>query len=362
MGVSKDAGEKEIKKAYRKLAKMYHPDTHPGDAAAERRFKEINEAYDVLGDEKKRKLYDRYGTDAFREGFDPEAWERAYGGAGGFGGGWSEGAGARGGSSWQSFHFSGGDTDDLLRDLFGRFGGSGAGGGGRGGFNASGAAGGFGASGAGSGGRGGFDSGFGDGGYGSGFGSGGFAGGFEGNSRRGSDLETDINISFEEAVYGCDRSITLHGPDGKQTTLQAHIPAGIEDGRRVRLRGKGNEGPGGAGDLFLRVHVAPKKDYERKGKDIYVTVDVPFTTAALGGEMPVPTLFGPVICRIPAGTQCGSKIRLRGKGAPGMKKGSERGDEYVVVRIAVPESLSPAQRDALERYRDLTDVPMKNAG
>ena len=326
LGVKRGAGQNEIKKAYRKLAKSYHPDTHPGDSKAEQKFKEINEAYDILGDEKKRKLYDQYGTDAFREGFDPEAWERMKSGAGSFGGfgdfDWRH-FGSRQGSgnsrsygftnsgrngSWQTFHFSGDGSDDILNDLFGKYGGSAS-----------------------------FD----------GFGT--------GSPAKGQDLETDIGISFEEAVFGCDRTLTLQRPDGTGQTLQVHIPAGIEDGKKVRLKGKGNPGRGMAGDLLLRVHVAEKPGYERKGSDIYVTVEIPFTTAALGGEMSVPTLHGPVLCKIPAGTQCGGKIRLKGKGAPDLKMHGQYGDEYVVVKIAVPRRLTPEERETLRMFRDQTE-------
>ena len=337
LGVSRGAEEKEIKKAYRRLAKKYHPDSHPGDQQAEQHFKEISEAYAILGDPEKKKLYDTYGTAAFQEGFDPEAW-KAYQ-SGGFG------ANGFDGGHYQEFHFEGGSMDDILKNLFG--------GNKTGGFGGSGFRKNYGEAGP----RG-FYSGFGDDHYAGAGAQGGFAGSgmhwdFGGSTpSKGSDLETEVTVRFEEAVFGCDRTITLKHPDGTQKNLEVHIPAGIEDGKKIRLKGRGNPGSAGAGDLYMKVRILPKEGYERKGADIYVTVDIPFTTAVLGGEAAVPTLHGPVACRIPAGTQCGSRIRLKGKGAPRMNDPSHPGDEYVVVRILVPKHLNSQEREALEQFRD----------
>ena len=341
LGVPETADEKEIKKAFRKLAKQFHPDTNSGNPEAEKRFKEINEAYAVLGDPKKRKLYDQYGEMAFQEGFDPqayEAWKKSAGAGGfsGFGQGGPFGGGAYGngsfgnGGSFHSMHFEGNpdDLNDLFSNLFGQHSGPG----GYSGYS-------------------GFDS------FGSGNSAFGSGGRYDRSGRRkGADLNTEISITFEEAAFGCDKMFALTMPDGKKTSLQVHIPAGIDEGQKVRLKGKGNPGMGGAenGDLFLQVHILPKEGFERKGQDIYVTARIPFVTAALGGEAIVPVLGGNVACKVKAGTQSGSRIRLRGKGIVSMKNPSVCGDEYVIVQIDVPRNLTPEQRRKLEEFAGLT--------
>ena len=350
LGIDKTADDKKIKQAYRKLAKKYHPDTNAGNAEADRKFKEVSEAYEVLSDAKKRALYDKYGCMGLQEGFDAAAYEAyrnaqqgrgAFSGRGGFGGfsgsgfsGFGHGGGFYGsdeenpqGSGGWKVHYSG-EGGDSVEDILGAmFGG--------GGFSRS---------------RGGFGGGTsgGDGPFGAGGGFGGFSGG-------GSDVSAKISVSFEEAALGCDKVITLSGRDGRQTSLQVHIPAGIDAGQKVRLKGKGEKGVNGqAGDLFLEIDILPKKDYERKGMDVYVTVRIPFVTAALGGEAVVPTLYGNVSCRIPEGTQSGSKIRLRGKGIPSMKDSKVKGDEYIVVQIQVPRSLSPAEKEKLREFAQVS--------
>lgn len=283
LGIDKKADDKAIKRAYRKLAKKYHPDTNPGDKQAEQKFKEVTEAYNVLGDEKKRKLYDQYGFAAFEEG----AAGGAYGGAGagsGFGG------------------FQGG------------FGGQG--------FKQS---------------------------YGSGFGGGSF-------KSKGQDLHAEIRVSFEDAAFGCEKVINLSSGQGTQAqSLKVRVPAGIEDGKSIRLRGKGGPGMNGgeAGDLLLKIHVDEKPGYERKGMDVYTTISVPFTTAVFGGEAIVNTLKGSVKCRIPAGIQSGSKIRLRGKGIVSMKDPSVHGDMYAAVQIQVPRNLSPEAKQKLREFEKI---------
>ena len=270
LGVKKDADENTIKKAYRKLAKKYHPDSNAGDAGAEQKFKEVTEAYNVLSDKEKRKLYDRFGHAAF----DGSAPERGYAGAG-------NGAGF-GGFGGSGFHGFGGDYDE-----------------------------------------------------------------------NGEDLHADVSISFDEAAFGCEKRITLsdsRGGAGK--TLQVHIPAGIDTGKSIRLRGKGMPGigKGAPGDLLLRVTVGEKPGFERKGSDVYTTVQIPFTTAVFGGEAVVPTLYGNVVCKIREGTQSGTKIRLRGKGIVSMKDASVHGDQYAVVQIAVPTRLSEEAKRKLKEY------------
>lgn len=326
LGVTKDASEAAIKKAYRKLAKKYHPDTNAGNPQAEQRFKEASEAYAVLGDEKKKKLYDEFGHIAFEPGFDPEA-ERAQKQYGGF-------SGTDGRNGYREYHFTGSDGEDIFGDLFGNM------------FH-----------------RGtkgkSFHGGFQDG---SGFyqqfhgnGTDGFYGnhGFRDNySEKGENLEAEIALTFEEAAFGCDKRITLQEAGGNRT-LQVHIPAGIDTGQSVRLKGKGHPGigKGEPGDLLLKVKVGTKAGYERKGADVYTTVNIPYTTAALGGEARVSTLYGDVSCKIKEGTQSGSKIRLRGKGIVSMKNPSVHGDQYVTVQIQVPRHLNQQARQKLMEYR-----------
>ncbi|WP_418540942.1 DnaJ C-terminal domain-containing protein [Massilistercora timonensis] len=297
LGVGRDADAGAIKKAYRKLAKKYHPDTNAGDAEAERKFKEVTEAYNVLSDQEKKKLYDQFGHAAFDGsqgawgGQDPRDGQRYWSG---------QRSGSNGG--YQEFHFEGGDMDDLFRDIFG-------------------------------------DS-FGRRGY----------------RRRGEDLHADISVTFDEAAFGCEKVIHLeNGADGSVQSLQVKIPAGIESGKTIRLKGKGHPGMGGGepGDLLLRVTAGEKPGFERKGMDLYTTLRIPFTTAALGGEATVQTIYGNVLCKIREGTQSGSKIRLRGKGIVSMKDPSIHGDQYVKIEVQVPRNLSPEARQKLREFQQL---------
>lgn len=298
--IDRGADETTIKKAYRKLAKKYHPDTNAGDEQAEQKFKEVTEAYNVLSDSEKRKLYDQFGHAAF-DGNAADAG--AYGGA------------------YQEYHFDGGNVDDIFGDIFGdifRNGKSGS------------------------------------------YEYHGFGGGFGGDSfsRKGADLRADVSVSFEEAVFGCDKMISLQNMekgDGTLQTLQVHIPAGIESGKSIRLRGKGMPGVNGGacGDLLLKVNVGEKPGYERRGQDIYTTSFVPFTTAVLGGEIRVPTLYGEVICKVKEGTQSGTKIRLKGKGVVSMKRPDVYGDQYVTVQIEVPHNLSQEAKQKLQEFEQI---------
>lgn len=306
LGIKKGADEKEIKSAYRKLAKKYHPDTNPGNADAEQRFKEVTEAYNVLSDTEKRKLYDQFGFAAFEEGMGAAgggySGQSAYSGQsfrGGFGGN----------GGYQEFHFEGGGMDDIFGDLFGDM------------FHGQ-------------------------------FGAG--AGGKKSEFRsRGQDVVADITVGFEEAAFGCDKIIQLNG--NTVQSLKVHIPAGIDEGQSVRLKGKGRAGRngGGAGDLLLKVHIAPRAGYERKGMDVYTSAAIPFTTAALGGKAQIQTLYGTVECSIPAGTQSGSKIRLKNKGIVSMKDPSVRGDAYVTIQIQVPRHLSQEEKRKLQEFDEL---------
>lgn len=317
LGVNKSATDAEIKKAYRKLAKKYHPDMNKDNPKAEELFKEVTEAYEVLSDKEKRKLYDQFGHAAFDEGAGQGGAYGAGGqgfgsGAGGFGG--FGGQGFRGGFSGGgggSFHFNGnsGDgyqeyyyTGDNLDDIFDGF----------------------------------------------------FGGSRKGRSRSkdGEDVLAKVEVSFEEAALGADKVIRFRAPDGSEQSLQVHIPAGIDSGQKIRLKGKGMPGQngGGAGSLLLEVTVQSKPGFERKGMDIYTTVEIPFETAVLGGETIVPTLSGRVSCKIKEGTQSGTKIRLKGKGIVSMKNPSQKGDEYAVIQIRVPRNLSADAKQKLQEY------------
>lgn len=368
LGVPRHADEKAIKRAYRKLAKQYHPDTNAGNADAAKRFQEVGEAYGILSDPEKKEIYDQYGWEAFENGMDPKAyrdarreWEARGGGqawgpqnfAGGqtwdsrgFGGDpteffrhFSGSTSTRDGdgTTYHTWHFSGdpgsaGGFEDIFGDLFGKGGAGNA-----------------------------YDSGF-RGGKGFSRDSGAFRGSGFGEMPEAYDREADIRISFEEAVYGCTKTIRLSGQDtggnapgsgagSSSSTLQVDIPAGIENGKKLRLRGRGARRPDGScGDLFLRVEVQAKPGFTRKGRDIYTEAEIPFVTAALGGETKLPTLRGQVLCRIPAGTQSGSRIRLKGKGVPAGKNGAAAGHEYVTIRIQVPKHLSPEEVKALRAF------------
>ena len=353
LGVSRSADDNTIKKAYRKLAKKYHPDTNGGDPKAEQKFKEVTEAYNVLSDKEKRKLYDQFGHAAF-DGSAPGAG--AQGGAyegpfqGGFGGFGGFGGGANGSNgSYQEYHFSGDDMDDILKNMFG--GGAGnfrqgrtSDGGTYYSYSSNGNTGGSRS-------QGGFSGGF------SGFG--GNSGSYSGYQSKGEDLHASVSITFDEAAFGCDKRITLTDGHGENKTLQVHIPAGIDTGLSVRLRGKGQPGIGGgqAGDLLLEVTVGSRPGYERKGSDVYTTVNIPYTTAVFGGEATVETLYGNVVCKIREGTQSGTKIRLKGKGIVSMKDPKVHGDQYVTVQIQVPTGLSEEAKQKLREFQRAAGIP-----
>ncbi|POP33334.1 molecular chaperone DnaJ [Lactonifactor longoviformis] len=312
LGIGRDADEQAIKKAYRKLAKTYHPDTNTGNKAAEERFKEATEAYTVLSDPEKKKLYDKFGHAGL---------EGTPGDTGGYGNAYSSPDG-----TYREFHFEGGDMGDIFGDIFGDvFGGR-------------------------------------DGKRYSGFSR-------EGFQSKGADLHAELSVSFEEGAFGCDKIITLQNPEtpgGKAQSLQVHIPAGIEDGKSIRLRGKGLSGLGGGepGDLLLKVHVGEKPGFRREGMDIYTTAEIPFTTAVFGGEATVPTIDGNVVCKIREGVQSGTKIRLRGKGVVSVKNPHVRGDQYVTIQIQVPRNLSPEARQKLKEFEHACKAgsPKRNNG
>jgi curved DNA-binding protein len=305
LGVSRDATEDEIKRAYRRLARKYHPDVNPGDKEAEERFKEINEAYEVLSDPEKRRKYDQLGA-AWRE------WERMGGRPGDFD--WSQWVSTAPGG--QRVYVRYGTAEDL-EDLFG----------GSSPFSDF------------------FTQIFG--------GLGGAPGGFEFRTRprRGQDLEQEVEISLEEAYHGTTR---LLQKDGRR--LQVKIPPGAYTGLRIRMAGEGGPGAAGGqpGDLYLRVRVAPHPRFERRGDDLYTTVPVDLYTAVLGGKVRVETLAGPVILTIPPGTQNGQTFRLRGKGMPKLRQKGQYGDLYARVEVRLPTRLTPRQRELFEELRRLS--------
>ncbi|MEX2458315.1 MAG: molecular chaperone DnaJ [Actinomycetota bacterium] len=355
LGVAKNASQADVKKAYRKLAQKLHPDANPGDAAAEERFKEVSQAYDVLGDEKKRAEYDRVR-------------EMVASGAGfGGGGGGFPGGGFPGGVRFEDVEFDG-DLGDLFGSIFG------GGGGGRGrGARAS----------------------------------------------RGSDLEAEVRVSFDEAIRGTEVPLRLSGParcdacngsgaqpgtsvttcpdcggtgafaenqgffsmsrtcprcqgsgrlietpcgtcrgsgvKNRTRTVTVKIPAGIKDGARIRVSGRGEAGPGAgrAGGRDVRVRVVPHRVFGRKGADLTLSLPISYPEAALGANVQVPTLNGPVTLKVPAGTATGKTFRVRGKGAP--KPGGGSGDLLVTVSVAVPSRLSKKEKELLEQFRDVHD-------
>lgn len=291
LGVKRDATDKELKSAFRRLAKKHHPDANQGDATAETRFKEINEAYEVLSDAEKRKMYDRFGT------VDPAQVP-----GGGF-----RGAGQAAGG-FNNVDFSGasnfGDVSDILEQMFGRSGGR-------------------------------------------------RTRAEESRTRMnfamdGQDMTAGVVISLQEAYDGAVRVINKG-----DRTLRANIPKGAATGTRVRLSGEGEPGVNGGrpGDLYLVVEVEPHAQFQREGDDLTVDVRVDMFTAMLGGEVEVPTLGRPIRMKVRAGTQSGRKLRLPGKGMPHLKKPDDHGDLFARVLITVPEHLTDEQKAAVEQLR-----------
>ena len=349
LGVPKDADEAALKKAYRVLAKKYHPDANPGDKEAEAKFKEASEAYSVLSDPEKRRKYDQFGHAAFEGG-----------GAGGYGG----------------FDFNGADMGDIFGDIFGDF-----------------------------------------------FGGGRSAYGRSSNGpMRGANLRTGVRITFEEAIFGCEKEIELtlkdecpkcHGTGAKPGTspvtcpkcngkgkivytqqsffgqvqnvqtcpdcrgtgkivkekcpdcygtgyisskkkIQVKIPAGIDNGQSIRIAGKGEPGTNGGerGDLLVEVTVSRSPVFMRQETAIFSTVPISFATAALGGPIKIKTVDGEVEYEVKPGTQTDTKVRLRGKGVPSLRNKNIRGDHYVTLVVTVPEKLNEEQKEALKRFDD----------
>ncbi|HEX6898664.1 MAG TPA: DnaJ C-terminal domain-containing protein [Thermoanaerobaculia bacterium] len=303
LGVKKDASQEEIQKAYRKLARKFHPDVNKAPEA-EVKFKEIGEAYEVLKDPDKRKKYDQFGSNWNRAGGSPPGWENINFGDGGF--------------DFRNFGGGGGGAagfSDFFEMLFGA---GGPGGRRRGGAGV------------------GFDPGFGAG---------------AGVPRGGGDTEATLTISVEEAVRGGTREIAIADPNtGQRKTFTVKIPEGVRAGQKIRLAGQGNAGFGGAGDLLLKIEIAPDARYRVEGSDLHTHVPVSPAVAALGGEAEVETPTGSVRVRIPAGSSSGRKIRLRGRGLS--QSGGGKGDLLAEIRIVVPDNLTDRERELYEQLAE----------
>lgn len=281
LGVGKNADEKEIKKRYRKLARAFHPDRNQGDKSAEEKFKDINEAYEVLGNADNRSKYDQLGANYHR-------WKQMGGDPNGFdfsqfmnGGGGQAGYGNL-------------NIEDLLGgDFFSQF----------------------------------------------------FGGGRPSAQPLRQDTEQAVEVTLEEAYHGTSRTFV----DASGERFTAKIPRGVDTGKRVRLRGKGNRG----GDLYLVIQVRPHQTYQRDGDDLRSTVEVDHLTAVLGGQVKVDTLKGPVNLKIMAGTQGGRTMRLRGRGMPNMRDNDRVGNLLVTINISVPTELSAEERELYERLAEL---------
>jgi DnaJ-class molecular chaperone len=320
LGVARDASEKDIRSAYRKLARKLHPDVNPNDRSAEARFKEINAAYEVLSDSDKRKKYDKYGDRWEMADQIEDAQKRQ-----------AAGSGARNGPGGGATFSEGGSGDfgSIFDNLFRRE-----------------------------------------------------RGGPRGQPapRRGQDIETPVEVSLEEAFHGTTRTLSLqtqeacptcggtgevagatcHTCDGmgqviRPRRLEVKVPAGVKTGSRVRVAGEGRPGMAGGtnGDLYLVVTVLANNRFERKGDDLYVDINVPYTDAVLGGEVEVSTMTGRVALRIPELTQNGRQIRLKGKGMPVLGSTTARGDLFARVHIQLPEHLSDDERQHFEALRAL---------
>ena len=328
LGVARNASEAEIKKAFRKLAREYHPDVAKNKKQAEEKFKEINEAYEVLGDPAKRKRYDQLGAN-WQSGADfrmPPGWDSS---------GRSRASAGRGaGGGEREFQFGGTGFSDFFEQLFGSTGGRDA----------------------------------------ARFGRGGGFGEAEAGAERGTDIEGDILVTLEEAMQGSVRSVSVRhavvcdqcggsgqrnrrvcqacggtGQVAKTETYQVKVPAGVTEGQRLRISGRGEAGIGGgaAGDLYLRVRLAKHPDFEVVGHNLVYEAEIAPWEAVLGANISVPTLNGQVSIKVPAGTQNGQKLRVRGRGLP--ERGSGSGDLIVETRIEVPKRVTDSERKLWEQ-------------
>lgn len=308
LGVKKDASEKEIRQAFRKLARQHHPDVNPNNTAAEDKFKEINEANEVLSDPEKRKKYDEMSAYYQQYGQWPGATGSA--GAGGYGG--------FGGTEGGRYEYRTINEDDL-RDMFGD----------QSGFSDF------------------FETLFGS----AATGRTQTAGRRQQRATKGQDVELAIDVTLEEAYKGTTRTFELTEADGTTRRLEVKIPAGVNDGSRIRIAGQGMQGSAGRGDLYLVVHIVPDPHFTREGNDIRTRIDVPLALAMLGGETQVPTPDGRrLLLRIPAGTANGKAFRLRGQGMPQTGQPDKRGDLYAEVNVILPKNLTDEQRRLFEAF------------
>jgi len=319
LGVQPQADEKEIKKAYRKLARKYHPDINPNDKGAEGKFKEVNEAYQVLSDTEKRGLYDQYGSDydkvpagGYPGGAQNVNFQDLFGNA--------QGGGFSSGHPGGGVHVEGmdpGEVGDLFETLFGN-------------ARADKRASGF---------------------------------NFSGRRRgpqQGRDIEQPLEISLPESIHGTQRSLALTLRDAaaaaeETRNITVKIPAGVKEGARVRVAKQGGSGSGGGpnGDLYLRIVIQPHPSWKREGDNLSCEVPITFAEASLGAQIEVPTVGGQVQLKIPAGTQSGQTFRLSGRGVPGSKGGA--GDEFVKVKIVVPKNLGPREEELIRELSKLRD-------
>jgi len=303
LGVDRNASEKEIKRAYRRLARELHPDVNPGDEQAEEKFKEINEAHEVLSDTEKRARYDQLGANWQqwqRQGRDPGNFDWSQWTAGGPNGVRVEWDGNLGDL------FGGGGFSDFFRSIFGSMAGRQAGG----------------------------------------------AGNPFGRTSRGQDMEATVEITLQEALQGATRLLER---DGRQ--IRVKIPPGARSGSKVRVAGKGGASPTGGppGDLYLAITVKPHPILKREGQNLRCNVDVDVYTAVLGGQVRVPTLNGDVSLTIPAGTSSGKTFRLRGKGMPNPRKPKQLGDLLVTIQITVPKKLGSRERELFQELAQLKE-------
>ena len=319
LGVKKDASADEIKKAYRKLARKYHPDVNPGDKKAEEMFKKVSEAHDALADPEKRKIYDEFGEDGLKAGFDADQarqWRQ-----------YSSGGGRGGPGYYSDFSFNGGNVNysglnDFLRDMFGGGGGGGA-------------------------------------------------QGFSGRPhargpQKGGNIESNLEVDFVTAVKGGSTRISLRKetPTGSyQTeTIDVNVPPGVDNGSKIRLAGKGGPGAQGgpAGDLFITISVRPHKLFKREGDSLRIDLPVTVAEAMKGAEISVPTLSGPVQLKAPPGTKSGQTLRLRGKGVPNLKTKTP-GDMFVTIRVQVPATNDPEAIKAAETLEKFYQGDIRDA-
>ena len=296
LGVDRKATDDEIKKAYRKMAMKYHPDRNKDNPQAEEKFKQVSEAYAVLSDKKKKQQYDRFGSEGFHQKFSQEDIFRDFDAD----------------EIFKSFgiRFGGGDPFQGIHEMF-------TGGGGQGGaFQDI------------------------------------FGGGGMPRNQQGQDLESTLSVTFEEAALGAEKRIGMQR-GAKQDEITIKIPSGMGDGKKLRLKGKGNPSQFGGppGDLYIKIRVEPHPIFKREGDNIVVDLQISLTDALLGTTAEVPTLSGPKNLKIPPGTQSHSKLRLKGLGVAAPNKA--KGDQFVRILVKIPRELTDAQRESIEAIKEL---------